>query len=204
MPARARVAHALYRLARGAWLHADPSATVDPHHDVDVDVRRLREWSDREPEYAGTDLAESERRLDDAEAELEEILGESPADDVTEVVSVGRTQDFADDSYPVAADRWLRDNDLDPASHRIVAREMVGNFFEARYGATGTVFMDDRIEVIPPEVVVDQRLLLRGEPGWEEALERYEPAQQILPYERLGSRPIRAPSLPPQPQRSDL
>jgi hypothetical protein len=49
------------------------------------DVRRLREWSEREPEYAGTDLAESERRLDEAEAELEEILGEVPADDVTEV-----------------------------------------------------------------------------------------------------------------------
>jgi hypothetical protein len=91
------------------------------------------------------------------------------------VMSVGRTQDFADDSYPVAADRWLQDNDLHPASHRIVAREIVGNFFEARYGATGTVFMDDRIEVIPPEVVADHRLLLRGEPGWDEALERYEP-----------------------------
>jgi hypothetical protein len=92
------------------------------------------------------------------------------------VVSVGRTDDFADDRYPVAADRWLRDNDLDPASHRIVAREFVGNFFEARYGATGTVFIDDRIEVIPAAVIADHRLLLRGEPGWEEALERYDPA----------------------------
>lgn len=92
------------------------------------------------------------------------------------VVSVGRTQDFADDAYPVAAARWLEENDLDPATTHIVAREIVGNFFEARYGATGTVFMDDRIEVMPAEVVEDHRLLLRGEPGWEDALERYEPA----------------------------
>ena len=49
------------------------------------DVRRLREWAEREPEFAGADLAESERRLDETEAELEEILGEAVADDVTEV-----------------------------------------------------------------------------------------------------------------------
>ncbi len=49
------------------------------------DVRRLREWVAREPDYAGADVAESERRLDEAEAELEEILGEPAADDVTEV-----------------------------------------------------------------------------------------------------------------------
>ena len=41
------------------------------------DVRRLREWADREPAYAGTDLAQSERRLDEAEIELERVLGET-------------------------------------------------------------------------------------------------------------------------------
>lgn len=91
------------------------------------------------------------------------------------VVGVGRTEDFDDDAYPVEADRWLREHDLHPAEHRIVARELVGNFFEARYGATGTVFIDDRMEVIPPEVVADLRLLLRGRPGWDEVLDRYEP-----------------------------
>jgi hypothetical protein len=41
------------------------------------DVRRLREWADREPEYATTDLAHSEQSLDDAETELERVLGQS-------------------------------------------------------------------------------------------------------------------------------
>lgn len=90
------------------------------------------------------------------------------------VVTVERTENFADDSYPVAADAWLREHDLDPATHRVIARELVGNYFEARYGATGTVFMDDRIEVMPAAVVDDHRALLRGEPGWEERLRRYE------------------------------
>lgn len=89
--------------------------------------------------------------------------------------SVGRTDHFSDDSYPVAADEWLRDNDLDPREHRIVARELVGNWFEARYGVTGNVFIDDRAEVMPIEVVRDHRTLLRGGPGWDEVLARHSP-----------------------------
>jgi hypothetical protein len=88
---------------------------------------------------------------------------------------VQRTDDVDDDAYPIAADEWLREHDLSPASHRIVAREIVGNWFEAVYGATGTVFMDDRIEVLPLEVVEDHRVLLRGEPGWDDVLRRHAP-----------------------------
>jgi hypothetical protein len=43
------------------------------------DVRRLREWAEREPDYAGADLAHSEQRLDDAETELEVVLGQTTA-----------------------------------------------------------------------------------------------------------------------------
>jgi LytR cell envelope-related transcriptional attenuator len=43
------------------------------------DVRRLREWIDREPDYAGVDLAHSETRLDDAESELERVLVQTTA-----------------------------------------------------------------------------------------------------------------------------
>jgi hypothetical protein len=91
-------------------------------------------------------------------------------------VSITRSSDFDDEPYPVAAATWLEDNGLGPAEHRIVARELVGNWFEARYGATGQVFIDDRIEVIPVSVVRDHRALLAGDPGWQEILERYEPA----------------------------
>lgn len=39
------------------------------------DVRRLRGWREREPEYAEENLGTSEQRLDHAETELEEITG---------------------------------------------------------------------------------------------------------------------------------
>lgn len=42
------------------------------------DLLRLRAWREREPEYAGEDLARSEDALDSAETELEELLGEVP------------------------------------------------------------------------------------------------------------------------------
>lgn len=48
------------------------------------DVRRLREWADREPAYAATDLAHSEQSLDDSETELERVLGQS-TDQPTEI-----------------------------------------------------------------------------------------------------------------------
>jgi hypothetical protein len=92
---------------------------------------------------------------------------------VLALVSVGRTDHLDDAAYPVAADAWLRENDLDPASHRIIARELVGNWFEFRDGATGNVFMDDRVEVLPVEVVADHRTLLRGLPGWDRVLDEH-------------------------------
>lgn len=52
------------------------------------DVRRLRDWVGREPQYATGDLATSERRLDEAETELEEILGEGPATGEEEATEV--------------------------------------------------------------------------------------------------------------------
>jgi hypothetical protein len=39
------------------------------------DVRRMRDWMQREPEHPGADLAASETLLDRAEAELEELIG---------------------------------------------------------------------------------------------------------------------------------
>lgn len=50
------------------------------------DLVRLREWSEREPDYARTDLEASEARLDGAEAELERLLG--PGEGVTPTASM--------------------------------------------------------------------------------------------------------------------
>jgi hypothetical protein len=48
------------------------------------DVLRLREWAEREPEYAAEDFARSEQRLDEAETELERVLGQT-SEPATEV-----------------------------------------------------------------------------------------------------------------------
>lgn len=89
---------------------------------------------------------------------------------------VAATGDALDDRpFPIAADRWLREHDLAPAEHRIIAREVVGNWWELRNGPTGTVFIDDRIEVLPTQVVLDGVLLLEGDPSSLEVLDRYDP-----------------------------
>lgn len=93
----------------------------------------------------------------------------------TAAVLVASTDDLNTEIYPVAAERWLEANDLSPAQHRVVAREAVGNWFEFRYGPTQRVFVDDRIEVLPLQVVEDHTDLLEGVDDWEAILARYEP-----------------------------
>jgi hypothetical protein len=95
---------------------------------------------------------------------------------VLTVGAVIATSEPLDESpYPIAADAWLREHDLSPVDHRVVAREAVGNWWELRDGPTGAVFIDDRIEVIPAPVVHDFAALLEGDPAWESILGRYEP-----------------------------
>lgn len=80
-----------------------------------------------------------------------------------------------EDPYPTEALAYLEEAGLDPTRARVVAREAVGNWFELRYGTDARVFVDDRFEVVPTQVVEDLVVLLDGGEGWEEALARYEP-----------------------------
>lgn len=100
------------------------------------------------------------------------------------VTTTWRGAPFDDSPFPVAAEAYLRDHDLDPRTHRIVARELVGNWLEARYGPTGMVYMDDRVEVLPLEVVEDHRELLEGGERWEEILEATDPDAVLWQAER--------------------
>jgi hypothetical protein len=94
---------------------------------------------------------------------------------VVGVARVGPSTDFADGAYPVAASDWLDAHGLAPTGSRVVAREYVGNYFEARYGVDASVFVDDRYEVIPVDVLGDVDTLLLGEPGWDHVLASYGP-----------------------------
>jgi hypothetical protein len=91
------------------------------------------------------------------------------------IATIPSTDDFGDDPYPVEANDWLVAHDLAPTQATVIAQDYVGNWWEAVYGDRAAVFMDDRMELIPIEVVRDHRTLFEGSPGWEEALGRYEP-----------------------------
>ena len=46
------------------------------------------------------------------------------------------------------------------------------------------VFIDDRVDMYPAAVVDDSLVLLRAEPGWQEALDRYEPGAVLWPKDK--------------------
>lgn len=94
---------------------------------------------------------------------------------VSAITALG-PEPFGDDPYPVAATDWLEDHHLLPTEVRVITHDYVGNWFEAEFGPDVDVFIDDRVEVIPIEVIEDYELLQGGEPGWDGVLASYEPA----------------------------
>lgn len=91
---------------------------------------------------------------------------------------------FGDDPYPVEATAFLEDEGLAPTEAVVVATDYVGNYWEARYGTAARVFVDDRVEVLPLDVLEDYATLVEGGRGWEEALERYEPDAVVWERDR--------------------
>lgn len=82
--------------------------------------------------------------------------------------------------YPVAAISWLDSQDLlGGDGSRVIARDYVGNYLESLYGTDAHVFVDDRFDMYPEQVLEDQAILLNGNPadgeGLLQILDRYEP-----------------------------
>lgn len=76
--------------------------------------------------------------------------------------------------YPVEEVGWLADHDLVASGDRVViTHDYVGNYLELVYGTDANVFIDDRAEVMPAEVIGDYVDLLGGTGNWEEILDRY-------------------------------
>lgn len=88
----------------------------------------------------------------------------------TLVVLQGR--DTALDPYPVAAAAWMEDEGLWGADSRVVAPDYVGNLRTLQAGTDAEVFIDDRVDMYPIEVLRDYLTVLRVEPGWDDVLER--------------------------------
>lgn len=81
-------------------------------------------------------------------------------------------------SYPVEETMWMRDEGLLDLDSRVVSRDFVGNYLEARYGPDQVrVFIDDRADMYPIQVVVDYATLMADRPGdvYSSILAEYEP-----------------------------
>lgn len=74
--------------------------------------------------------------------------------------------------YPVAALDWIDSSGL--AEDELFTSETVGNLLTLRRGASAAVFIDDRFDFYPIEVIEDFLLVRRAGTGWEEVLARYD------------------------------
>lgn len=76
------------------------------------------------------------------------------------------------DRYPEDAVTWMRSNDLLDVDDRVVSRDYVGNYLEARYGPDEVrVFIDDRVDMYPIDVVLDYHELTLDDGDFAEVLE---------------------------------
>lgn len=82
------------------------------------------------------------------------------------------------DGYPVAAVAWLDAEGLLGPDQRIVARDLVGNYLESLPSADTPVFVDDRFDMYPADVLDDHTALIQGQStergGPLELLEHYD------------------------------
>lgn len=76
-------------------------------------------------------------------------------------------------AYPVDALAWMRTHGLDVRETRVVSRDYVGNYLEAVYGTEANVFIDDRVDMYPPELSKEFVTLLHGGVGWERVIDRH-------------------------------
>jgi hypothetical protein len=80
--------------------------------------------------------------------------------------------DEALEAYPVEAATWMEDEGLWGADSRVVAPDYVGNLRAAMAGPDARVFIDDRVDMYPLELIEDYLVVLRAEPGWQDVLAR--------------------------------
>ncbi len=80
---------------------------------------------------------------------------------------------FAYGPYPVAASDWLQAHGRLSNVHRIASQDYVGNYLELRTKGRTRVFVDDRVDMFPIQVVHDEATLVHARSGWAKVLDRY-------------------------------
>ncbi len=94
-------------------------------------------------------------------------------------VLTARTTDLALERYPVDQINWLEQQDLIAADDvNLIHRDVVGNYMHWRFGLDAHVFVDDRFDFYPQDVLDDHKDLIFGG-DFNEILERRD-AEVIL------------------------
>ncbi|MBV9412504.1 MAG: hypothetical protein JO148_12965 [Acidimicrobiia bacterium] len=75
-------------------------------------------------------------------------------------------------SYPVSAVDFLEQSGLRGPAHRIAQQDVVGCYFDLRFGDQARVFVDDRYDMFPLSVSNDYASLLKGNQDALEVLDR--------------------------------
>jgi hypothetical protein len=89
----------------------------------------------------------------------------------TLVVNAAREPAFDLRTYPVDALAWTDQAGwLRPEIH-VASQETVGNYLELVRGTQAGAYIDDRVDMYPADVVNTFLKVLRGRPGWQEALD---------------------------------
>ena len=76
------------------------------------------------------------------------------------------------ETFPVDAVAWMDANGLHRDDLHVASGDTVGNYLELLYGEDAGAFIDDRVDMYPPEVVNDYLTLLHGAAGWRDVLDR--------------------------------
>ncbi|HEX2575278.1 MAG TPA: hypothetical protein VHK88_02955 [Aquihabitans sp.] len=76
-------------------------------------------------------------------------------------------------SYPTRSAAWMRGEGLLDLESRVVTRDYVGNYFEARFGPDEVrTYVDDRVDMFPLAVIRDYTSLLDPGTDYQAVLER--------------------------------
>lgn len=75
--------------------------------------------------------------------------------------------------YPEQATVWMEEQGLWGAESRVLAPDYVGNLRTAQAGRDARVFIDDRVDMYPIELIRDYGDLWAAEPNWPEILDEH-------------------------------
>ena len=77
-------------------------------------------------------------------------------------VGIYRTAPLNLKSYPIEGIDFLEQSGLRGPTHRVAQQDVVGCFFDLRFGDRARVFVDDRYDMFPLSVSDDYASLLKG------------------------------------------